>query len=87
MKRTKSLGFTAAGIAIAGALAFPAVAAADPVFGGGQWGQGGDTYGYPAQGALTPSSAGAIGLTGSQAPCGGPIRNLIHPRCWLGRGR
>ena len=81
MKRTKSLGLTAAGIAIAGALAFPAVAAADPVFGGAQWGQGG---------APISSSDGAMGATGSQAPsdrCGGPIRDIIHPRCWLGRGR
>jgi hypothetical protein len=108
MKKLSSAIVAAAGIAIAGAMAFPAVAAAEPAGPGYSqyWGPPGhpgppppgDWYhpewagwnnGYPEPGWVPPPGWQApddwYNPTGWQPPpgwCGGPVRFVVHPRCW-----
>lgn len=79
MKRT--LGIVVGGIAMAGALAFPAVAAAYPAAGGAgfsqDWRQPADSNGGSG---MNPVNAG-----GFHWWCGGPVRDVVHPfRCIIG---
>jgi len=78
MKRT--LCFAVGGIAMAGALTFPAVSAASPTVGGAGLSQDWPGYANDGGNGISPIGNGS----GFHWWCGGPVRDVIHPvRCLI----